>query len=333
MAVFYEERFNDTPGAQHQGNVRWSVVEEAPADGQPPEPAVRAIVQIPDSGVTMTMTIRRNADATLPASHVIEMMFDVPENFPGGEIANVQRLAFKPTEQDRGRPLIGVAGKISDGFFWIALNDLQQAVQDNLSLMALIIAVGKITISMLSAFAVVFFRFPFRMTCFWLIFITLMLPVEVRLIPTFQVMVNLHLTDTMTGLTLPLIASATATLLFRQFFLTIPDELAEAARLDGAGPLRFLRDVVLPLSRNSIAALFVILFIYGWNQYLWPLLVTTQPDYYTVVMGIQRIARAVDSEPVWNLVMGVAVMAMLPPVIVVVAMQKLFVRGLTETEK
>lgn len=136
VAVFYEERFNDTPGAQHQGNVRWSVVEEAPADGQPPEPAVRAIVQIPDSGVTMTMTIRRNADATLPASHVIEMMFDVPENFPGGEIANVQRLAFKPTEQDRGRPLIGVAGKISDGFFWIALNDLQQAVQDNLSLMA-----------------------------------------------------------------------------------------------------------------------------------------------------------------------------------------------------
>ena len=136
VAVFYEERFNDTPGAQHQGNVRWSVIEEAPADGQPPEPAVRAVVQIPDTSVTMTMTIRRNADATLPASHVIEMMFDVPENFPGGEIANVQRLAFKPTEQDRGRPLIGVAGKISDGFFWIALNDLQQAVQDNLSLMA-----------------------------------------------------------------------------------------------------------------------------------------------------------------------------------------------------
>ncbi len=136
VAVFYEERFNDTPGAQHQGNVRWSVVQEAPADGQPPEPAVRAVVQIPDTSVTMTMTIRRNADASLPASHVIEMMFDVPENFPGGEIANVQRLAFKPTEQDRGRPLIGVAGKISDGFFWIALNDLQQAVQDNLSLMA-----------------------------------------------------------------------------------------------------------------------------------------------------------------------------------------------------
>ena len=203
----------------------------------------------------------------------------------------------------------------------------------NSALMALIIAVGKITISMLSAFAVVFFRFPFRMTCFWLIFITLMLPVEVRLIPTFQVMVDLRLTDTMTGLTLPLIASATATLLFRQFFLTIPDELAEAARLDGAGPLRFLRDVVLPLSRNSIAALFVILFIYGWNQYLWPLLIVTDRSLETIVVGLSKTIGNGDSQNEWNTIMAMAVLALLPPVAVVVAMQRWFVRGLTETEK
>ncbi|PZP43404.1 MAG: sn-glycerol-3-phosphate ABC transporter permease UgpE [Azospirillum brasilense] len=203
----------------------------------------------------------------------------------------------------------------------------------NSALMALIIAVGKIAISMLSAFAVVFFRFPFRMTCFWLIFITLMLPVEVRLIPTFQVMVDLRLTDTMTGLTLPLIASATATLLFRQFFLTIPDELAEAARLDGAGPLRFLRDVVLPLSRNSIAALFVILFIYGWNQYLWPLLIVTDRSLETIVVGLSKTIGNGDSQNEWNTIMAMAVLALLPPVAVVVAMQRWFVRGLTETEK
>ena len=203
----------------------------------------------------------------------------------------------------------------------------------NSALMALIISVGKITISMLSAFAVVFFRFPFRMTCFWLIFITLMLPVEVRLIPTFQVMVDLRLTDTMTGLTLPLIASATATLLFRQFFLTIPDELAEAARLDGAGPLRFLRDVVLPLSRNSIAALFVILFIYGWNQYLWPLLIVTDRSLETIVVGLSKSIGNGDSQNEWNTIMAMAVLALLPPVAVVVAMQRWFVRGLTETEK
>lgn len=171
------------------------------------------------------------------------------------------------------------------------------------------------------------------MTCFWLIFITLMLPVEVRLIPTFQVMVDLRLTDTMTGLTLPLIASATATLLFRQFFLTIPDELAEAARLDGAGPLRFLRDVVLPLSRNSIAALFVILFIYGWNQYLWPLLIVTDRSLETIVVGLSKSIGNGDSQNEWNTIMAMAVLALLPPVAVVVAMQRWFVRGLTETEK
>ena len=203
----------------------------------------------------------------------------------------------------------------------------------NTTIVAMGIALGKIAISMASAYAIVFFRFPLRMACFWLIFITLMLPVEVRLIPTFQVMVDLRLTDTMTGLTLPLIASATATLLFRQFFLTIPDELAEAARLDGAGPLRFLRDVVLPLSRNSIAALFVILFIYGWNQYLWPLLIVTDRSLETIVVGLSKSIGNGDSQNEWNTIMAMAVLALLPPVAVVVAMQRWFVRGLTETEK
>ena len=203
----------------------------------------------------------------------------------------------------------------------------------NSLVMALLIACGKIAISITSAFAIVYFRFRFRMVAFWAIFMTLMLPVEVRIVPTFQVVAGMGLLNSYAGLVVPLIASATATFLYRQVFLSIPEEMLEAARMDGAGPLKFLWDIVIPLTRTSTAALFVILFVYGWNQYLWPLLVTTQPDYYTVVMGIQRIARAVDSEPVWNLVMGVAVMAMLPPVIVVVAMQKLFVRGLTETEK
>ncbi|WP_102958653.1 sn-glycerol-3-phosphate ABC transporter permease UgpE [Mangrovicella endophytica] len=203
----------------------------------------------------------------------------------------------------------------------------------NSLVMALGIALGKIAISLISAFAIVYFRFPFRKIAFWIIFLTLMLPVEVRIVPTYQVIANLGMLNSYVGLTVPLIASATATFLYRQFFLTIPDELAEAARIDGAGPWKFLKDIVIPLSRTSTAALFVILFIYGWNQYLWPLLVTTDPDYYTVVMGIQRAARATDQEPLWNLVMAVAMLALLPPVIVVLAMQKLFVRGLVETEK
>ena len=188
-------------------------------------------------------------------------------------------------------------------------------------------------ISGLSAFAIVYFRFPFRMAAFWVIFATLMLPVEVRIVPTFQVVAGFGLLNSYTGLILPLIASATATFLYRQVFLTIPDELLEAARIDGAGPLKFLWDIVLPLTRTSTAALFVILFVYGWNQYLWPLLVTTEPGFYTIVRGIKGIATATDSEPVWNIVMTVAILAMLPPIVVVVAMQKVFVRGLTETEK
>jgi sn-glycerol 3-phosphate transport system permease protein len=199
--------------------------------------------------------------------------------------------------------------------------------------MALGVAIGKIAISILSAFAIVYFRFPLRRTCFWMIFITLMLPVEVRIFPTYKVVSDLGLIDTYPGLILPLIASATATFLFRQFFMTIPDELAEAARIDGAGPMRFFVDVVLPLSRTSIAALFVIMFVYGWNQYLWPLLVTTREDMYTVVIGIKRMVAGGDQATEWQLVMATAMLALLPPVAVVVLMQRLFVRGLVETEK
>lgn len=203
----------------------------------------------------------------------------------------------------------------------------------NSTIIAVIIAVGKISISLLSAYAIVFFKFPFRMVAFWIIFITLMLPVEVRIIPTFAVVANLGLLNSYVGLTLPLIASATATFLFRQFFLTVPDELMEAARVDGAGPMKFFRDILLPLSRTNIAALFVILFIYGWVQYLWPLLVTTESRYYTVVMGIKRLAATADAEPQWNFVMAAVILAMLPPVLVVILMQRLFVKGLVETEK
>jgi sn-glycerol 3-phosphate transport system permease protein len=202
----------------------------------------------------------------------------------------------------------------------------------NSLVMALAISVGKIVISLLSAFAVVYFRFPFRMFAFWMIFVTLMLPVEVRILPTYKVVSDLGMLDTYAGLTIPLIASATATFLFRQFFLTIPDEMAEAARMDGAGPLRFFWDCVVPLSRTNIAALFVILFIYGWNQYLWPLLVTTREDMYTTVIGIKRMVGG-DQPTEWHLLMATAMLAMLPPALVVILMQKWFVKGLVDTEK
>jgi sn-glycerol 3-phosphate transport system permease protein len=203
----------------------------------------------------------------------------------------------------------------------------------NSLVMALAIAIGKIAISMLSAFAIVYFRFRFRALCFWTIFLTLMLPVEVRIVPTYQVAADLQLLNSYTGLVLPLIASATATFLFRQFFLTVPDELTEAARLDGAGPLKFFKDILLPLSKLNIAALFVILFIYGWNQYLWPLLVTTGEQMTTIVMGIKRMANVADSTPVWHEVMAVATLALVPPVVVIVVMQRWFIKGLIETEK
>ncbi|GAB3123309.1 sn-glycerol-3-phosphate ABC transporter permease UgpE [Novispirillum itersonii] len=203
----------------------------------------------------------------------------------------------------------------------------------NSLIVALGIAVGKIAISIIAAYAIVYFRFPLRQTFFWMIFMTLMLPVEVRIMPTFEITASIGLLNTYGGLIIPLIASATATFLFRQFFLTIPVELVEAARLDGAGPIRFFRDILLPLSRTNIAALFVILFIYGWNQYLWPLVVTTDPSLTTIMTGINALVRVPDSEPQWHLLMAMSMLAMLPPILVVVVMQKLFVRGLVETEK
>ena len=203
----------------------------------------------------------------------------------------------------------------------------------NSLVMALMIATGKICISLLSAFAIVYFKFRFRMFFFWMIFVTLMLPVEVRILPTFEVVADLGMLNTYWGLTIPLIASATATFMFRQTFLSIPDELLEAARIDGAGPMRFFFDILLPISRTSIAALFVILFIFGWNQYLWPLLITTEKSMYTIVMGIQSLLETADGEPAWHIIMMTALLAMLPPVLVVVLMQKLFVKGLVESEK
>ncbi len=197
---------------------------------------------------------------------------------------------------------------------------------------ALVISIGKIAISLLSAFALVYFRFPMRNFFFWMIFITLMLPVEVRISPTYEVVSNLGMLNTYAGLTVPLIASATATFLLRQFFLTVPDELVEAARMDGAGPMRFFKDILLPLSATNIAALFVIQFIYGWNQYLWPLLVTTNEDMYPIVMGIKRML-AGEAYTEWNIVMATAILAMLPPALVVILMQKWFVKGLVDTEK
>ena len=216
------------------------------------------------------------------------------------------------------------------------------------------ITIGKLSMSIIAAFAVTYFRFRFRLTAFWLIFMSLMLPIEVRIVPTYESAANValplniigewfgidvlvgldwNMVNTYSGLILPLIASATATFLFRQFFMTVPDELVEATKIDGAGPMRFFRDVLIPLSRTNIAALFVILFIYGWNQYLWPLLITTQESFYTVVMAVSRQATAVDATPSWNLLMAMAMLAMLPPVLVVVFMQRQFVRGLVETEK
>jgi sn-glycerol 3-phosphate transport system permease protein len=203
----------------------------------------------------------------------------------------------------------------------------------NSMVMALGISIGKIAISILSAYAIVYFRFPLRRTAFWVIFVTLMLPVEVRIYPTYKVAADLGLLDTYAGLTLPLVASATATLLFRQFFMTVPDELVDASRIDGAGPVRFFFDTLLPLSRTTMAALFVILFIYGWNQYLWPLLITTRDDMQTIVIGIKKMIVTADAITEWPIVMATAMLAMLPPVAVVILMQRLFVRGLVETEK
>jgi sn-glycerol 3-phosphate transport system permease protein len=203
----------------------------------------------------------------------------------------------------------------------------------NSLIMALGITFGKIAISLMAAFAIVYFRFRFRMFFFWLIFITLMLPIEVRILPTYEVASNLKLLNSYPGLIFPLIASATATFLFRQFFMTVPDELCEAVRIDGGGPIRFFFDILLPMSRTSVAALFVILFIYGWNQYLWPLLITTDEGYYTVLIGIKRMLDVGEGQAEWHIIMASTMLGMIPPVLIVIFMQKQFVRGMTETEK
>ena len=203
----------------------------------------------------------------------------------------------------------------------------------NTTIVATCIAVGKIAISFTSAFAIVFFRFPARNIFFWLIFLTLMLPVEVRILPTYEVVASFGLLNTYSGLIFPLIASATATFLFRQFFMTVPDEIVEAARIDGAKPMRFFIDILIPISRTNIAALFIIMFIYGWNQFLWPLLMTTDPSMNTVIMGVEQMIGGQDDVTPWPVVMAASIMAMLPPIIVVISMQKLFNRGLTDREK
>jgi sn-glycerol 3-phosphate transport system permease protein len=245
-----------------------------------------------------------------------------------------------PQEIARGMPLLPgdrLVSNYSQALFDSATTRIVSPPVMNMMwnslIMALVIAFGKIAISLISAYAVVFFSFPGRMLFFWMIFLTLMLPVEVRIVPTYQVVTNLGLLNTFTGLTLPLIASATATLLFRQFFLTIPDELVEAAKIDGAGPLKFFKDVILPLSITNIAALFVILFIYGWNQYLWPLLITTRSSMDTIVIGITKMIGSGDALTDWNTVMATTMLAVLPPMLVIILMQRLFVKGLVETEK
>jgi sn-glycerol 3-phosphate transport system permease protein len=252
----------------------------------------------------------------IASSHTAQEIVQAPMSLlPGGHLIDNYTAALLGTGEGKGsRAAVG-------HMLWVSM------------VSAMVIALGKISISLLSAFALVYFRFPFQRTVFWGIFVTLMLPVEVRILPTYKVVADLGMLNTYAGLTVPLIASATATFLFRQFFLSIPDELAEAARIDGAGPMRFFKDMLVPLSATPIAALFVIQFIYGWNQYLWPLLVTTDEGMYPVVIGIKRMISGGDAENAWNLVMATAMLAMLPPAAVVMLMQKWFVKGLVDTEK
>ncbi|HET7411363.1 MAG TPA: sn-glycerol-3-phosphate ABC transporter permease UgpE [Pararhizobium sp.] len=251
-------------------------------------------------------------------------------------------VAFIASTQDSSSFLSGVvpllpAGHIAETYHTILFTGFGSVpvwrMLVNSFIMAMGITVGKIVVSIISSYAIVYFRFPFRNLAFWVIFVTLMLPVEVRILPTYSVAAGLHLLNSYSGLILPVIASATATFLFRQFFMTIPDELLEAGMLDKAGPVRFFIDVVLPLSRTNIAALFVIEFIYGWNQYLWPLIITTSQNMLTIVVGIQQMVNAADGDPQWQLVMGTAILALLPPVAVVIFFQRWFIKGLTEPEK
>jgi sn-glycerol 3-phosphate transport system permease protein len=254
--------------------------------------------------------------AFVASTHTREAIVQVPMPItPGAHMVENYKAALTGTGSTQGSA--APVGRM----MWVSL------------VTALVISIGKIAISLLSAFAIVYFKFRFKKIVFWMIFITLMLPVEVRILPTYKVLSDLNMLNTYAGLTVPLIASATATFLFRQFFLTVPDELVEAARMDGAGPMRFFKDILVPLSQTSIAALFVIQFIYGWNQYLWPLLATTTEDMYPIVIGIKRMIASGDAATDWNIIMATAILAMLPPALVVVLMQKWFVKGLVDTEK
>ncbi len=247
------------------------------------------------------------------STHTLDAIATTFPFLPGGEAVENYRQA-----------LTAGSGEVGATVFSMMFNS---------AIMALGIATGKIFISLLAAYAIVYFRFRFRMTFFWMIFITLMLPVEVRILPTYKVVSDLNLLNSYSGLILPLIASATATFLFRQFFMTVPDELCEAVRIDGGGPIRFFFDILLPMSRTSIAALFVILFIYGWNQYLWPLMITTDEKYYTLFLGIKRMLDVGEGQADWHIIMASTMLAMIPPVFIVIFMQKQFVKGMTETEK
>ena len=247
------------------------------------------------------------------STHTLETIARSFPFFPGGQIVENYRQALTVGSGEVGATVV--------------------TMMMNSAIMAFGIAIGKIIISLLAAYAIVYFRFRFRMTFFWMIFITLMLPVEVRILPTYKVVSDLHMLDSYAGLILPLIASATATFLFRQFFMTVPDELCEAVQIDGGGPIRFFFDILLPMSRTSIAALFVILFIYGWNQYLWPLMITTDEKYYTLFLGIKRMLDVGEGQADWHIIMASTMLAMIPPVFVVIFMQKQFVKGMVETEK
>ena len=243
-----------------------------------------------------------------------KQVFQVPMTLvPGGHLWENMRNIWQ-----------GGVGNLKVPFSLLLLNSV---------IMALAITCGKIAVSVLSAYAIVYFRFPLRSLFFWLIFLTLMLPVEVRIFPTVEVISNLNLLDSYTGLTLPLMASATATFLLRQFFMTLPDELLEAARIDGAGPMRFFWDIVLPLSKTNLAALFVITFIYGWNQYLWPILITSDASMGTAVAGIKSMISTSGAPTQWNQVMAAMILTLLPPLAVVLLMQRWFVRGLVDSEK
>jgi len=271
-------------------------------------------------------------------SHLVLMLGVVAVAFPLYVTFVASTLTFEQTLQVPmrlipGNQLVENYSQVLTGGTSTGSKAAVSSMLFNSLVMALAIPLGKIAISIIASFAIVYFRFPLRMFFFWMIFVTLMLPVEVRIMPTFKVIADLGMLNTYAGLTIPLIASATATFLFRQFFMTVPDELAEAARVDGAGPMRFFWDVLMPLSKTTMAALFVIQFIYGWNQYLWPLLITTDESMYTTVIGIKRMIVGSDSANEWNLIMATAILAMLPPALVVMLMQKWFVKGLVETEK